>query len=157
MRDRAEGSTRRGFLVGVLGLAGLGLTACDLLGDDTVEPEPPPQGLVSLLAATGVLADSYDTTIAAVPTLSDRLTPIRDAHRAHVQALAQALRAPSPKPGASRGVVPPDPPLALAALLASEKAAREDAFTECLDAPARYAPLVGSIAAARASHVEVLS
>jgi hypothetical protein len=160
-RDGARGSTRRGFLSGVLGLAGLGLgsglAGCDLLGDDATEREPPPPGLVNLLGAAGVLADSYDATITAVPTLSERLAPIRDAHRAHVTALAQALGEAVPKPGASRATVPSDPALALAALLTAEQSARNDAVSECLEAPPRYAPLVGSIAAARACHVEALS
>jgi hypothetical protein len=44
----------------------------------------------------------------------------------------------------------------LAALVTAEKAARDDAVNECLGSPPPFAALLGSIAAARASHLEVL-
>ena len=42
-------------------------------------------------------------------------------------------------------------------VVAAEKAGRDEAVTACLSAEPRLAPLVGSIAAARATHLEVLT
>jgi hypothetical protein len=161
---RAAGSTsRRAFLRGVAGLAGVAvagtaLAGCDFLGGgggDKQTDQPSP--LLGFLTATSALADRYDATITAVPALAATLTPIRDAHRAHVKALATALgtTAPGTAPPATRP--PTDGPSAMSALVTAEKAARDDAVAACLAAAPRYAPLLGSIAAARATHLEVMT
>ena len=46
---------------------------------------------------------------------------------------------------------------AVTALKAAEQSGQTEAVTACLVASAQYAPLLGSIAACRATHVEVLS
>jgi len=81
---------------------------------------------------------------------------MRDAHRTHAEALAQALAQPAPTPGTSSDG-PTDPPAVLAALIEAETSGLEAARTACLAAPARLAGLIGSMAAARACHLEVLS
>jgi hypothetical protein len=158
------GSTsRRTFLRGVAGLvgaaaAGAALTGCGIFGGGG-GPEPPdqPQPLLDFLAATSALADRYDATISEVPALIGALTPIRDAHRAHVRALADALGTSAPKSAPPATPPPSDGPSATTALAAAEKGARDDAKAACLAAAPRYAPLLGSIAAARATHLEVLT
>jgi hypothetical protein len=147
----------RGFLA-VAGLAGVGSVAgCDLLGGDApgADSEQIPPEITDLLAQTIALGDAYDGAIARVPSLADRLTGPRDAHRAHAQALTQALLLPSPSTGTADG--PADPTGALAALVSQENQGLQAARTACLTAPPRLAGLVGSIAAARACHLEVLT
>jgi hypothetical protein len=154
-------TSRRELLRGAFGLAGAAvigagaLAGCDSFDGNTQPDRPSP--LLGFLTATGALADRYDATIAAVPALSSRLIPVRDAHRAHVKALAAALPAPTPGPATPASQVPTDSTAALAALVTAEKAGRDDAVTACLAAEPRLAPLVGSIAAARATHLEVLT
>ena len=158
------GSTsRRTFLRGVVGLVGAtaasaALTGCGIFGGGG-GPEPPdqPQALLDFLAATSALADRYDATISAIPALIGALTPIRDAHRAHVKALAEVLGTTAPKSAPPATQPPSDGPSAMTALVAAEKAARDDAITACLAAAPRYASLLGSIAAARATHLEVMT
>jgi hypothetical protein len=154
--------SRRNVLRGFLAAAGAGATvavlaSCDLLPATHLPTPEVPTELAAFLAGIVALGDRYDATITAVPALSQTLTPIRDAHRAHATALAQALQVTVPAATAP----PPAPPTsrnpALAALAAAEKAGRDQAATICLAADARYAALLGSIAAARATHVEVLT
>lgn len=157
-----ERPTRRsvlGLAVGATAAAALG--GCDLLG-----PGPqwrPPDPLTGLYLATVALADRYDATIAGHPGLSARLAPLRDAHRAHAQALARQLALPDPAPGgptaptAPAAPVPREASAALTALRTAEKDAIRAAAEVCLAAPAWRVQLIGSIAAARASHVEALA
>ncbi len=96
--------------------------------------------------------------IAAQPGLAARLTSLRDNHRAHATALARLLILPSagptPPPSAD---VPAEGNAVFAALLAAEKTAAKEAADAALTAPGWIAGLIGSIAACRATHVEVLS
>lgn len=107
---------RRGLLVataGGLGLAQLG--GCkpgadrgDRAGDDPLEP---------VLAAAVYLADRYQTAMTTIPDLAERLTPLRDSHRTHIQALTRELgtaetgrlpsgRPPTVAPSAPGGTAP---------------------------------------------------
>lgn len=152
--------TRRGVLRGsALGAAALATgTGCDIAGPGA-QWRPGVDPLGELRAATAGLAESYDATIARHPDLGSRLGPLRDAHRAHLEALDRQLvdpPAPATNQATSAGV-PDDPATAVSALLAAEKKAASAAATACLAAPGYRAALLGSIAAARASHVEVLS
>jgi len=158
------GSTsRRTFLRGVAGIvgaaaAGAALTGCGIFGGGGGPDQPEqPQTLLDFLAATSALADRYDATISEIPALIGALTPIRDAHRAHVRALSDALGTTAPPSGPPATRPPSDGPAATAALASAEKSARDDAVSACLAAAPRYAPLLGSIAAARATHLEVLT
>ena len=149
--------SRRALLRAAMGLAGAAVAAgalagCEGLGGDGAPDDANP--LLDFLTATVQLADRYDGAITAVPALSAALTPIRDAHRAHATALAAALEVPAPAPS---GTNPTDPTTAKAALVDAEKVGRDAAAAACLAASAAFAPLVGSIAAARATHLEVLT
>jgi hypothetical protein len=164
MRHDHRGSLdRRGFLRtvgGVLGVAGAAaLTGCDVLGSGQATKPPLPNPLTSFLRDTVALANLYDAAIKHTPVLSPILTPPRDNHRAHAQALAKALELPAPN--ASAGPSPTAAPTGdraavLATLVAAETAGHDAAVQACVATTARLAPLVGSIAAARASHLEVL-
>jgi hypothetical protein len=156
-----SGMTRRGLLRGVIAsvsVAGVGLaTGCDLIGGSGGTPEDSPHPLDGLLRETVALGDAYDAGIAAVPALATVLTGPRDAHRAHAKALAQAIAAATPKPGVSPTARPSgDRAAVLTGLVAAETKGRDSAREACLSTGARLAPLVGSIAAARACHLEIL-
>jgi hypothetical protein len=154
--------TRRAVLRGLLGVTGaaaVSLTA----GCDVFSPAPSgtetPDPLEPFLRETVALADLYDTVLLQVPALASVITVPRDTHRKHAQALATAIGASAPRasgtvgPSAAPGA---DRTAAIAALVAAETAARDAAIEACLAAPARVASLVGSMAAARATHLEVL-
>ncbi len=153
-------TSRRAFLRGALAMVGLGLvapaalTGCDLFGS-TPDAADQDHGLDGFLAGTVALGHLYDVTITALPDFAAQLTPLRDAHRAHAQALADALATPVPI-AADSAAPPTSPEAAMPALTAAEKSGRDAATAACIAASARLAPLLGSIAAARASHLEVL-
>jgi hypothetical protein len=157
-------TSRRSFLRGVAGLAGAGLAAavatstlagCDVLSGGGGDPTEPHQW-DGLLAATVALGDQYDLVLSAVPALSVALTPVRDAHRAHAQALAEAIGTAVPAASPPPTPPPADRSGAVAYLVPAERAGRDAAIAACVEATPRLAPLFGSIAAARASHLEVL-
>jgi hypothetical protein len=140
----------------VAGLAGVGAAAgCDLFGGSGAGPDDAPPELMELLTRTVELGDAYEDAITRVPSLTDLLSAPRDAHRAHARALAQALAAPSPDPGAPQAGGN-DPAAVRAALAELESQGHDAARQACLSAPPRFASLVGTIAAARACHLEVL-
>ena len=152
--------TRRGLLRGFaasVGVASVGLAAgCDLIGGSGGPPANSPHPLEGLLRETVTLADPYDAGIAAVPALAATLAGPREAHRAHAKALAQAIGA-TPKPGPSPTArAAGDRDAVLAGLVVAETKGRDSAEQACLSTGARLAPLVGSIAAARACHLEIL-
>jgi hypothetical protein len=154
-----RGALRAAVAAGAVLLTGAGATGCDLLHLDPASPAGPDE-LAELRAATAALADWYDATIRRHPALSSKLGPLRDAHRAHLDALERQLvgtRTPAAGPSNTEAAVPGDPVAAVSALLAAEKAGVSAAGAACLSAPAWQAALLGSIAAARASHVEVLT
>jgi hypothetical protein len=160
--SRAASTSRRSVLAAAgwatagLATAGLGgLAGCDL-GGPGPEPTPPPDPLLPFLTATVALADRYDAAIEADPSLSARLTPLRDDHRAHVQALAREIGIPAPSGAPSPPASPSAAPSTVQALLAAEQDARKDAEKACLEGPSYRAALLGSIAACRASHQEAL-
>jgi hypothetical protein len=157
-------TSRRTFLRGVVGLTGVSLTGavatsalagCDALptgSGGASEPHP----LEGLLGATVALGDQYEMAIAAVPALSAGLKPVLDAHRAHAAALAEAIGVSVPPASPGPSPVPSNRAGATAALAAAERAGRDAAVAACVEATPRPAALLGSIAAARASHLEVL-
>jgi hypothetical protein len=151
-----------GGLVGTVGAATL--TGCDKPGPAQVHKIADP--LNPLYRDTAALLARYEATIAGLPELAARLTPLRDAHREHLRALAREIgpNLDSPAPAASgsgAASAPADAPAdagaALAALRDAEKAGSAAARAACLAGPSYRAGLLGSIAAARASHEQVLS
>jgi len=152
--------SRRGLLraAGALVATGGTLAGCGYLSSGP-HWRPGADPLAGLRDATAALADRYEATVARHASLAGRLGPVRDAHRAHLDALNRQLvstAAPAP-PSTPAPPVPDDPAAAVSALLAAENAARADAAAACLAAPGWRAALLGSITAARASHVEVLT
>lgn len=148
---------RRAVLLGtagVLGGAGLvGLTGCGMFNR---EEAPEQTGLDTFIASTAGLANRYDATVAANPDLAAALTPLRDAHRAHLAALASAVGKTAPAAGSGEAAGGGKAEV-YATLAEAEKAGRDEAIAECLKSTPRLAGLLGSIAAARATHLEVLT
>ena len=146
---------RRAVLVGAAGLLGgtglVGLAGCSVFAGEDKQT-----ALDGFLASTAALADRYDATVTANPDLAAALTPLRDAHRAHLAALAAAVGRPAPAVGSGQAVSGGRAAV-YAALAEAEAAARTEAEAECLKSTPRLAGLLGSIAAARATHVEVLA
>jgi hypothetical protein len=103
-----------------------------------------------VILAEQQLAATYKLVIKGHPTLKARLTPLLAAHNAHVTALKFT--------GAvvSAGSVPTTQAAALALLASTEQKASALAAKTCITCPSGGAALVGSIAAADASHVLVL-
>ncbi|MBF9129874.1 hypothetical protein I0C86_13010 [Plantactinospora sp. S1510] len=150
---------RAAALVALVGTTG-SLTGCGLF-DGEPDPPPAPDPLAPLIGGALDLAARYEATIAAFPELADRLRPLAEAHRAHAAELARVTRttlpsatvAPSTSAGDSGAVTAA---ATLKQLREAEQQGRDAAAKVCTEAPADRAALVGSITAARASHLEVL-
>ncbi|WP_246157470.1 hypothetical protein [Catellatospora sichuanensis] len=134
------------------------LTGCDLL-DPTPDAPPPPDALMGLLAGTHALVATYDAALAADASLTALLTPLRETHRVHAAAL-DAIMSPRPSPSAfsapSAAPVTGDRKTILKSLRTAEVSAAKQAVEACVATTVARAVLVGEIAAARATHVEVL-
>ncbi|WP_433084380.1 hypothetical protein ACQP1P_07480 [Dactylosporangium sp. CA-052675] len=159
---------RRALLAAAATATTAALTGCDL-GENPKDPPFDPTGdaLMPLLTRAVALRDRYGEALTAFPALQDRLGPLKDDHEQHVVALAREIGLPErgPFPAASgsaaappsAGPLPGDQAAALAELAKLEKDGRQDAETACLAAPSYRAALLGSIAACRAGHAEVLA
>jgi hypothetical protein len=152
------GWSRRAALgaAGAVGAAGA-LAGCSWFAED---PPPAPDPLEPLLAATRTLAARYAAALAAHPDLADRLRPLHEAHLAHESALVSLIGRPelataTPSPPAPSP--PGDPDGVLTALRDAERDGQDEAGRACLSAEPARAELLGSIAAARATHAEVLA
>ncbi|MFU8871246.1 hypothetical protein [Micromonospora sp. SL4-19] len=149
---------RAGALVALAG-GTVPLTGCDLFDGDKPKPPDP---LEPLAAESAALEGRYRAAIAAAPALADRLTPIADAHQAHAGELRRVIGRPAPSgapattPAATPTTTATDPDGLLAGLRQAEQQARENAAKACAAAPGERAALLGSIAAARATHLEAL-
>ncbi|MGY3516033.1 hypothetical protein ACVMYR_06945 [Micromonospora sp. PTRAS2] len=157
--DRALGHSRRNLLRAgallALGAAVAPLTGCDLLDrGDRLDQAPDP--LEPLATQARELAARHRAALAADPGLAPLLTPIADAHEAHAAELAKLTGRLAASPGPSPEATTGDRAAVLAALREAEQGGREAAAKLCAEAPADRAALVGSIAAARATHVEAL-
>jgi hypothetical protein len=137
------------------------LTACDVPKGSAATWHPAPDVLLPLLTRTVALRDRYAEVLTAFPALQDRLGPFKDNHAAHVVALAREVgldeHGPMPAASTSAGPVVQDQAAAVKELAGLEKAGQEDAAGACLSAPSYRAALLGSIAACRAAHLEVLT
>ncbi|MFV2010157.1 MULTISPECIES: hypothetical protein [unclassified Micromonospora] len=177
--------SRRGVIRGAVGAAvavavPAGLAGCGLLGGEP-EPEPEPDPLAGLLAATLDLVARYDAAMTAPAELGPLLAPVVATHRTHAEELSRltGIALPTPTtpaagpggqpsapgsavppgtatPGAGTSASPVDRAAALTALRSAEEAAAAEAVAACHTAAADRAALLGSIAAARACHLEVL-
>ncbi|HET6530488.1 MAG TPA: hypothetical protein VFH03_07725 [Actinoplanes sp.] len=146
-RRRALGLTA-GATVALTAPAGCGLF------DTEPEPLPEPDPLQPILDEALALATAFDRAAAAQPTLTARLLPLAEDHRAHAIELARVIgtAAASAAPSASAAPVAPTP----AGLRAAEQAAARTATTAARTAPPERVGLLGSIAACRATHAEAL-
>jgi len=147
--------SRRVVLRAALGSA-VALATLSACGSGEAETPPPPDPLTPFYLDTVALLARYETVIAAEPDLADRLGPLRDDHKAHVDALYREIGAPATPPQPSATGQPAGAET-LATLSAAEKEAAAAAHAACLSGPGYRAALLGSIAACRASHVEALS
>ncbi len=154
--------TRRAALTGGIAVTAAltGLSACR--SDDSRGAAPNP--LLSVLSTTTALLADFDATLVSHPDLSGQLTPLREDHQRHVDRLMHELGSAAPSPsagtpsGSSSGAqVPDDRDAAVQALVAAERHAQQSVARSCLHTPDRYAALLGSIAACRASHLAVLA
>ncbi|WP_204034512.1 hypothetical protein [Micromonospora qiuiae] len=140
-----------------LGGAAAPLTGCGLFDSD--EP-PTPDPLAPMIDEALRLAAGLRAAGVAHPDLADRLTPLAEAHEAHAAELARVTGTPLPSgPAASSGATgasPTDRAATLTALRHAERAGRDTASKACAEAPADRVALLGSITAARASHLEAL-
>jgi hypothetical protein len=149
---------RRGVLrATLLAVAVAPLAGCDLFESEP-EPAASPDPLAPLLAGTLDLAARHEAAIAAYPELAGRLTPVLEAHRQHAADLAKLTGAATPSPAATTPAATPagDVKATLAALRTAEQQGQKSAADACLAAPAERAALLGSISAARATHLEVV-
>lgn len=151
---------RRSMLAATAGLAALAGCSVPRLFSDEPAPQamPDADALRTVAAEALLLAARHDAAIAAQPDLAARLTPLRDAHREHATAIGRALdTSATPAPSVSPSALPRERAALVKALAADERAASERAGVACLAAAAYRAPLLGTIAACRASHAEALS
>jgi hypothetical protein len=148
---------RRTFLAAATGVVGVALVGCESNDDGaSAIPAADAAALRQVAGEALDLANRYDAAISQSADQAAKLTPIRDAHREHAAAIGRSLDAPvAPAAGPSSSGSPGSGG-ALKALATAEKAAAERAATACVAVASYYAPLLGTVAAARASHAEVL-
>jgi len=137
-----------------------GASGCGLLDRDP-DPPPPPDALLPLADQAVTLAGLYGLAAADFPDRAPTLTPIAEAHAAHARELARIMATPAPSPSAAAGTATAGTAAdgieaRVETLRTAEKAAYDAAVAACLAAPDHRAALVGSIAAARATHLEAL-
>jgi hypothetical protein len=148
---------RRAVLALGAALAAGAAGGCGLLGGEPDEP-PPPDPLLPLADEAVRLAVLHKLAAADFPDRAATLSSIAEAHEAHAGELSRIMATPAPSPagsasaGAEAGTVEDR----IEALRVAEKAGYEAAVQACLATPAHRAALVGSIAAARATHLEAL-
>ncbi|SHM42399.1 hypothetical protein SAMN05443668_101550 [Cryptosporangium aurantiacum] len=175
---------RRQLLGGLLvaGAAG-SIAGCGLVDPGPSVPAVAADPLEALVTEKQTMLDLYEATLAAHRDLAARITPLRDAHREHRDALLELLdarrraalaRATPPVPGPSTGTsaapaVSGDPASALVALRQAERTASARSRSACLavtgagagagDAAgaAERVVVLGSICAAEASHEVALA
>jgi hypothetical protein len=164
---RPERWTRRVVLAtGATSLAGAA-TGCGWFRSGPPEPDPP-DPLEPLLTATRDLVDRYARTLVRHPDLAGRLDALHDTHAVHVTALLAVIGRPelaTPSPGPSPGrsasptpsAIPSEPDEAIDELTNREQEALAAAREACLASPVERIELLGSLCAARASHLEVLA
>lgn len=164
-RPAAPGRPSRRHVLGVaaLGLVGGATAATGCRGGGAPRQAPPADALEPLIADALRLAATHVATLSRHPSLAGRLTPLLTAHQAHAEAMlarvdprrrseitgdgGTAPVSPSVSPPAGATI-----PAALADLRSAERAGAVRARAACLAADGDRAALLGSVAAARASH-----
>ncbi|REF97897.1 hypothetical protein DFJ67_3904 [Asanoa ferruginea] len=148
---------RRAVLALGAALAAGAAGGCGLLRGEPDEP-PPPDPLLPLADEAVGLAALHRLAATDFPDRAGTLTPIAEAHDAHAKELARIMATPAPSPAASAsaGAAAGTVEDRIEALRVAEKAGYEAAVQACLATPAHRAAPVGTIAAARATHLEAL-
>jgi hypothetical protein len=157
-------AARRDLLAGLAGgVLAATLAGCKIGGSPTSTPSTGPHPLAAITSGTVALVTAYQAAVVTQPTLADKLQPVLDDHVTDLAALRGAMGRSAPSASAASGGSSPvvgtetAPADALAALRTIERSAQAEAVTACLAASAQYAALLGSIAACRATHAEVLA
>jgi hypothetical protein len=132
-----------------------GAGGCGLL-DSKPDTPPPADPLLPLAGDAVRLAALHRSAAADFPDRAPTLTPIAEAHDAHARELTRVMATPAPAPSASASAAGTAVEDRIEALRAAEKAAYDLAVKACLATPDHRAALVGSIAAALATHLEAL-
>ncbi|GAC1332748.1 MAG: hypothetical protein NVSMB13_21500 [Mycobacteriales bacterium] len=160
-------ASRRGFL-GALGtvavtplLAGCGPKRRTPESAPAPRPEPDAGPVEAARADEQMLLALYDATLAAYPVLAGQLTPLREHHQRHLQALPPprplpSAVAPAASPTPAPAVGRPDPAAAIRVLIDAENAAATRRATDCLAVARPLAGLLASLAASEASHAVAL-
>lgn len=151
--------TRRLVLGAAVGGALAGLTGCSSGTISIISPADPDDELRRAVAQSEqLLLASYDTTIAAFPTLATRLRVLRDQHQAHLTAVAQDLDLAAPA-SVSPGTQPAGgQSAAIRALRRLEAGAARQRIESCTAAEApELAELLARIGASESGHVAALS
>jgi len=151
-------ASRRQVLVGAV----VALTsACDLRderGGPTAEPTPTPTDrlLAAAAARERALLAAYDDVLARHPDLAARLSPYREDHAAHLQAVEPgAVVSATVAPSAARTPRPTQVALRRRLRVLEQEAA--DTYARAaVGAPAEHAALLASLAACEASHADLL-
>ncbi|MGW6272384.1 MULTISPECIES: hypothetical protein [unclassified Streptomyces] len=161
-----SGPRRRSLLTGAAGAAGAALLAgCS---DSATDADERPSAAARLRATaardSGELLGRYDAVLAAHPSLTGRLGPLRAEVKRHKAAFADGSAPPSPSgspsPSVSRSpkpAVPKDEKDAVRGLAEAERELAKRRGSDLLDAPAELARLLASVAAAGAAHAYLLT
>lgn len=111
---------------------------------------PPAAWAIAVAAGESNLLASYDAVTKAHPAVKKTLAPLRAAHAAHLKALKVH------PPGKALAGLPSGQAEALSRLAGAEQKASDTVAAVGVTCPVEAAALLGSIAAADASHVLVL-
>ncbi|MFE9600817.1 hypothetical protein [Streptomyces hokutonensis] len=159
------GPRRRSLLASAAGAALL--VGCSTDGDDTENTADSPSAAerARARAATDSVAllQHYDAVLAAHPTLTERLEPLRAEVVRHATAFGGSGATPSrtataaPSVSASASAVPATASDALAGLAAAERSLADKRAKALLDVPGELARLLASVAAAGAGHAYLLT
>jgi len=159
------GPRRRSLLASAAGAALL--VGCSTDGDDS-ESTGGSQSAAERARARAAtdsedLLRRYDATLAAHPTLTERLSPLRAEVVRHVTAFGGNGSTPSATPSAtataspSASAVPATANDALSDLAAAERSLADRRAKALLDLPGELARLLASVAAAGAAHAYLLT
>ncbi|MGW7070703.1 hypothetical protein ACWGII_35030 [Streptomyces sp. NPDC054855] len=165
-----SGPRRRSLLTGAAGAAGaVLLSGCSDSASTDADERPSTAARLRARAArdSGELLGRYDAVLAAHPSLSGRLDPLRAEVKRHEKAFAEGSAAPSPAaaPGSAspsaapsrKPSVPKDEKDAVRELAKAERELAKRRGSDLLDAPAELARLLASVAAAGAAHAYLLT
>ncbi|WP_043683521.1 hypothetical protein [Streptomyces xylophagus] len=159
------GLRRRSLLASAAGAALLAGCSTDADDSENTAGSPSAAERARARAATDseTLLGHYDAVIAAHPTLTDRLTPLRAEVVRHATAFGGGSSGPTATTSAtataspSASAVPATESDALTGLAAAERTLADRRAKALLDLPGELARLLASVAAAGAAHAYLLT